>query len=165
MVFHICNDTNNYWQLYPAGSLFKATGFSHLKYSSQGVVPSWWSINQSISAWLEALSQWSHHRTAFHFQAASLSWRAPDLLMYWVWLSWSPRPHSSPDSALLCAGGWEGVDNTPVLWVLLSSAGTATALSSIPHSPVGWSWERTQLGQLTQINQMDTPYHRMSAQI
>lgn len=35
-------------------------------------------------------------------------------------------PHNSPHSAELCTGNWKGVNNTPVLCLLLSSTGTAS---------------------------------------
>lgn len=42
--------------------------------------------------------------------------------LYWVWLIWSSFFHCSPHSVVLCSGSWKGVDNTPMFWLLLSSA-------------------------------------------
>lgn len=71
----------------------------------------------------------------------------------------SSFPYSSPQSSPL--PWWlEAADNSPVLWVLLSRAGTAPVLSlNIPHSSLGWGWARpwegTEPGQLTQTHQKD----------
>lgn len=44
-------------------------------------------------------------------------------------------PHSSPHSAVLRSCSWKGVDNTPVFWLLPSSAPTARRLSLQPPPP------------------------------
>lgn len=84
---------------------------------------------------------------------------------------WGPFSHSSPQNAMQCPGTWKGADNPPMFWLLLSSAGTASALSLTFLLPPlrGWEWTRpwegTQLEQVTHINQRDIPYHMTVAQI
>lgn len=49
-------------------------------------------------------------------------------------------PHSSPGRDMLCTGCYKGAGNTPVLWLLLSTAHTAPALClqhSLPHHELG----------------------------
>lgn len=90
MVFHICKEINNYWQLYLTGTLFKATKMDSFIWNiPAGELCPPMRLNLSISLWPEAPSQWSYHRIAFHFQMASLSWRVPDLLRR-IFLKLSP---------------------------------------------------------------------------
>lgn len=69
---------------------------------------------------------------------------------------------------VLCTNSEKGVGNTPVIWLLLTHAGTASVLP-LPHfPPVGWWWEWTWEGKwpglLIQIDWRGIPYHRMSIQ-
>lgn len=50
-----------------------------------------------------------------------------------VWLQWISFSPSSPHSAVLFFGIWKGVYSTPVFWLLLNRAGTASLLS-LQHS-------------------------------
>lgn len=60
-------------------------------------------------------------------------------------------------TVLLCTISRKGAENTPVLWVQLSSTGAASALALSIASSRGWvwarSWKGTQPDQMTQINQ------------
>lgn len=90
--------------------------------------------------------------------------------VYWVWLRWSSFSLSSPQGAVLCIGTQKGAGNTPVFWLLLGRAGAASALALNilpPARDCEWarSWEGTQPGQQTQINQREIPCHVMSAQM
>lgn len=56
-------------------------------------------------------------------------------------------PHSSPHTAVLHTGSLKGADNTRVFWLLLSGAGTASAMSQQqplhPQRVSSLGWERT----------------------
>lgn len=77
--------------------------------------------------------------------------------------------HSSLYGALLWICGYNSADYTPVLWLLLSIACTASRFHFSPLCPLqqvgqGWgrSWEGTQLGQLARTDQRDIPGHTPS---
>lgn len=91
--------------------------------------------------------------------------------MYWVWLRWSSFSLQQPPQG--CALHWylKGADNTPLIWLLLSSAGKVFGLSP-QHSlssRLGWggakSWEGPHPGRLIPTDQRDIPYHMMSQQL
>jgi len=69
-------------------------------------------------------------------------------------------PHSSTRSAVIYICRQNSVDNTPIFWLLLSSACTASMLSLQPCS--FFQREGTQLRQLTQADKRHIPYHKIS---
>lgn len=74
--------------------------------------------------------------------------------------------HSSLHGAIFLICGWNSVDNTPMFYLLLSSACRPSRFSLFPTLPqqwvgLGWArgWERTHQGQLTWTRQRgSSPY-------
>lgn len=79
-------------------------------------------------------------------------------ILFMVWLRWSLFSLSSPHSAVVCTGTMKDVDNTPVLWLLLGSAGTASALSlNILHPSKGLKVDKILAGDSTRPADTDLP--------